>query len=120
MTILQWTNTTSLISKWGTFYPFLSLVILFLVLPRNFIVLGVKSSRCYLVLILNVILFSILFIYILIDGLSKFSPCFLRIYSKESWISDIKYDLSGNSNTSFYVGADTLNLLLLYGFSMCN
>ena len=31
MTILQWTNTTSVISKWGTFSPFSSLVILLLV-----------------------------------------------------------------------------------------
>ena len=35
----------SAISKRGTFSPFLSLVILLLVLPSNFIVSGVKSSR---------------------------------------------------------------------------
>ena len=30
----------------------------------------------------------------------------------------MEYDLSGNSNSSFQVGADTLSLLLLDGFSM--
>ena len=45
LAILQWTNTTSVISKWGPLSPFLSLVILFSVLPSNFIVSGVKSSR---------------------------------------------------------------------------
>ena len=44
-TILQWTNTTSVISKWGLFSPFLSLFISLLVLPSNFIVSGVNSSR---------------------------------------------------------------------------
>ena len=29
-------------------------------------------------------------------------------------MSDVKYDPSGNSNSSLHVGADTLNLLLLY------
>ena len=29
-------------------------------------------------------------------------------------MSDIEYDPSGNSNSSFHVGADILNLLLLY------
>ena len=42
--------TTSVNSKCGTFSPFLSLVTLFSVLPCNFIVSGVKSSR-YAVLI---------------------------------------------------------------------
>ena len=46
------------------------LVILLLLLPSNFIVLRVKSSRWYTVSILNVILFSILFTDILIGGLS--------------------------------------------------
>ena len=44
LTVLQCTNTTSVISKWGTFSPFSSLVILLLVLPSNYIVSGVKSS----------------------------------------------------------------------------
>ena len=45
LTILECVNTTSAISKWGTFSPFLSLVILLLVIPSNFTVSGVKSSR---------------------------------------------------------------------------
>ena len=64
------------------------------------------------------ILFSILFTYIIIDELSIFSPCFLRYTQKKSWISDVEYDLSGNSTLSFHVGADILHLLLLYDFFM--
>ena len=82
LTILQPTNNTYVISRCATFSPFLSLAILFSVLPSNFIVSGVKSSRWYPVLILNVILFSISFTYILIDGLSVFSSCFFKIFSK--------------------------------------
>ena len=59
LTILQWTNTTSVISRCGTFSPFLSLFILFSLLPSNFTFSGAKSSRLYPSLILNVILFSI-------------------------------------------------------------
>ena len=73
-------NNTSVISRWGANSPILSLVILFLVLPSNFIVSGVKCSRVYPSLILNVILFSVLFIYICTDGLSISSPCFFKIY----------------------------------------
>ena len=80
--MLQWTNTTSVVSKCGTFSPFLSLVILFSVLPSNFTVLGVKSSKLYPFLILTVILFSILFTCICINGLSVFSPCFLKYTQK--------------------------------------
>ena len=43
--IPQWANTTSVISKWSTFWPLLFSVILFSVLPSNYIVSGVKSSR---------------------------------------------------------------------------
>ena len=64
VTILQWTNTTSLILRCGTFSLFFSLVILFSVLPSNFIVSGVKSSRLYPFLILNVNPFSVIYIYI--------------------------------------------------------
>ena len=39
----QWIKTTSEISKWGTFSPFLSLIVLLLVLPSNLIVSAVKS-----------------------------------------------------------------------------
>ena len=45
LTMLQWTNTTLVISKWDTFLPFSSLVTSALVLPSNFIVSGVKSLR---------------------------------------------------------------------------
>ena len=38
-------DTTSLISKWHKFSQFLSLVILFSVLPSNFIVSGFKSGK---------------------------------------------------------------------------
>ena len=31
-------------------------------------------------------------------------------------MSDTEYDPSGNSNSSFHVGADILNLLFLYDF----
>ena len=40
--------------------------------------------------------------------------CFLIIYSKQSCISDTEYDLPLKSNLSFHVGADILDLLLLY------
>ena len=56
--------------------------------------------------------FSILFTYIHIEGLSVFSPG----YSKQSWIPDADYDPSGNPNSSFHIGADVLNLLFLYDF----
>ena len=44
MAILQWTNTTLVIYIYGTFLPFLSLVIFLSVLPNSFIALGLKSS----------------------------------------------------------------------------
>ena len=75
-TILEWNNTTSVISKRDTFSPFLTLVILLLLLPNNFMFSGGKSSRKYSLLILNVFLFPILYTYILIEGLSVFSPPF--------------------------------------------
>ena len=63
----QCTNFIPVMSKRGTISPFLSLVLLFLVLPGNFIVLYVKiKKKCCLTL--NVILFSILWIYILLAG----------------------------------------------------
>ena len=55
-------------------------------------------------------LFSILFTYICTESLSVFSLCFFKM----PWISDTEYDPSGNSNLSFHVRADILNLLLLY------
>ena len=80
LTILQWTDTTLVILKWGTFSPFSSLVILFLVVPSDVITSDMKNPRKYPFLILNVI--SLLFAYIIIGGLSVDSPNFLKIYSK--------------------------------------
>ena len=77
---------------------------------------GLEFWSVNYILILYAILFSILFTYILIEGLSVFSPCFLKISSKQYWISDIEYYPSGNSNSWFLVGADILNLLFLYDF----
>ena len=45
LTILQWTNTTSVIFNEAYFHYFFSLVVLFLVLPSNIIVSGVNISR---------------------------------------------------------------------------
>ena len=75
LTLLKWTNKTSVILRCSTFAPFLSLVILFSVCPSNLIVSYFKSSRLYQFLILNLILFFVLFTYIFTDGLSTFSPC---------------------------------------------
>ena len=94
ITILQQTNTTSVISKCGKFSPFLSfyhftiLVILFLVLSSNFIVSFVKSSRLYPFFILNVILFLILLIYICIEGYLYFLHVSLKYIENnlEYWI----------------------------------
>ena len=57
---------------------------------------------------LNVILFSTLIKYIHIEEST--------IYSKKSWISNVEYILSGNSNSLFCVGAEILYLLFLYDF----
>ena len=62
--------TTSVNSKGVSFSQFLSLVILLLLLPSNIIVSGVESSRYYPVFNLNVIVFSIIFTYIIIQELS--------------------------------------------------
>ena len=42
--MLQWMKATSVISKWSTFLPSLSLVILLEELPSNFIVTGVQDN----------------------------------------------------------------------------
>ena len=56
--------------------------------------------------------------YILIGVLSVTVSCFLMILlinddiiDKWSWISDTKYNPSGNSNFSFRVGADIWNIV---------
>ena len=88
-------------------------------LPSNFIVSSVGSSKSYLVLnvivlILNVILFSVLFTNALIGGLPVSALYFLMVYSEKYWISDPEYEPSGNSNLSFHVGVNILNLLFSY------
>ena len=60
------------------FCQFLSLVILLLVLPSNFIDSGVKSLRYYPVYLLDVILSFILFMYVIIERLSVNVYVFLR------------------------------------------
>ena len=68
---------------WNTF-TILSLVIsfhCFQVISLFQVLKGQDNIQC---LLLNFILFLTLFIYILIDGLSIFSPCFFRIYLKKS------------------------------------
>ena len=62
------------------------------------------------------ILFSILFTNILIEGLTVFSQCFLNICPKWSWISDIECEPSSNLNSLFHVGGNILNLLFFYDF----
>ena len=84
--------------------------------PSNFIVSGVKNSRQYPVLILNVALFFILFIYIFVGALSVSISEFLVMYSKQSCTSDTEYDPSVNLRVLFHSGADILNSLLLYNF----
>ena len=66
--------------------------------------------------ILHVILFAVIFTYIIIEGLSVPVQCFFKICLKYSWISETEYDPSGDSNSSFYVGADILDLLCLHDF----
>ena len=43
----------------------------------------------------------------------SFHYFFFKIYSKESWIANVEYDPSFNSNLSFHVPGDILNSLLL-------
>ena len=84
--------------------------------PSNFIVSGVKNSRQYPLLILNVALFFILFTYIFVGTLSVSISEFLVMYSKQSCTSDTEYDPSLNSRVLFHSGAGILNSLLLYNF----
>ena len=59
------------------------------------------------------ILFSILFMYILIEGVPVFSPCFLKY--AQNILEDTEYlILSVSSNLSLHVRPDILNLLFLY------
>ena len=74
--MLQWSNISSLISRWGTFPPLLSLVILFSVFTTNVTVSSIRNSRENQVLILNVILFSVLFHIFELEHNSKYSVIF--------------------------------------------
>ena len=62
------------------------------------------------------ILFSVLFMYILIEGLPAFSTCFFKYAQNilEYKIQNIWYDPSVSSNLSLHVRPDILNLLFLY------
>ena len=100
MTILQWTETTWVISKWDTFWLFSYLIILLLVLSNSFIVSGVKSSRLYHVFILNVILLSIILAYI-IERLLDFSPCFF--YNILKMILNILYRIRPTVQLKYFI-----------------
>ena len=43
---------------------------------------------------------------------------FFKIYLKQSLISNTEYDPLGNSNSSFYVGADISNLLIFINLNL--
>ena len=62
----------------------------------------------------SLILFSMLFTYICTDGLSLFFPCFFENVFKIILNIWKDYNPSGNSDLSFHVSADILNLLLLH------
>ena len=53
-------------------------------LPSNFMVSGVESSKIYLALIINVILLLVLLTYVFIGGLLLVISCFLMPHSKKS------------------------------------
>ena len=84
VTLLQWTNTLSVISSFSTFSLLLSLVVLFWVLRSNFFFQVLKVQDCIHFYFLNVILFSILFTYIFTDVLSISSPCFVLKYTQNN------------------------------------
>ena len=71
-------NENEIILNEAYFCQFLSLVILLLVFPSNFIDSGVKGLRYYPVYLLDVILSFILFMYVIIERLSVTASCFLR------------------------------------------
>ena len=85
--------------------PFSFLVILFSV--KLFHRFRSKNIEIVPFLILNVIIFSTLFTYILIGGLSVSVSCFLVIYSKKLWISDFSFHLEANIlNLLFFIFSD--------------
>ena len=58
ITTLQLTNTMLLVFKWGPFFKIFIVIYVFSLLPSNFIVPGVKSSKICHFLILNLLLFG--------------------------------------------------------------
>ena len=107
MTTLQWTNSTSAVSRWGFFHhfhPYLSyfLCLLFLEIIPFF-------NKKFIPVLYFIYIYSFWII------ISHFL-CSFMTYLKQFWISDTEYDPSGNSKLTFHVGADKLNLLFLYKF----
>ena len=105
LAILQWTNTTSVISRCHTFSPFLNLVILFSVFPSYFIVSGVKPSRLYPFLILNKILFSLIYISLLMDY-----QCFIQGFLKYTQ-NDLEYLIQNMIHQAIQICHSMLELI---------
>ena len=61
--------------------------------------------------------FTALFTYIFIEALPATMSYFLKyIQNNCEYLSDTGYDPSGNSNSSFHIGVDILNLLFCMTF----
>ena len=83
VTLLQWTNTLSVISSFNTFSLLLSLVVLFWVLRSNFFFSGIKSSRLYPFLFFKCnSIFYLIYIYLYWCFINIFSMLCSKIYSK--------------------------------------
>lgn len=94
----------SVTSRQGNFSPLLSLAILFSLLTESFIICGMEISITIHFCFLNVILFTILLMYIRISGLpvvSCISWCFTEHFECQ--------ELSGNSNSLLNGISDNLN-----------
>ena len=95
---MQWTYTTSVISKWGTFLPFSSYTY------KKFFLNSRYNSVFYCIYLCSYLRIIILF--------SMFFDDILKI----TWISDTQYNLPVISNSSFHVGDDILNFFFLHNF----
>ena len=109
--ILQCIYTTSVISIWGTFSILLSLVILLLVLPSNFLVSVIKSFKTISCLYFKC---NSLFYFIYLCSYWKI-VCNCLIFFDDIlkivlniW-HNFEYDSSDNSNFSFHVRDDIIN-----------
>ena len=122
LTILQYINTTSVISKWNAFSLFLSFFVLLLVLPSNFI--DNKIISCFNFKSDSIFYLLYVYIYWSIIVTNNLFSMFFNTYSKYSWTSDTEYYPSANSNSSFHAQTNILELLFLYDFflylSMCS